>query len=92
MAPTGKRRQLDTKLRWSYGITVRQYEAMLTRQGQACAICKKVPEGKRLGVDHDHDTGAIRGLLCMRCNLDLGYYEKLMGQASLYQHYLDTHP
>ena len=42
-----------------------------------CAICKTHQSklGKTLEVDHDHDTGVIRGLLCHKCNVGLGYYE-----------------
>lgn len=63
-----------------YGLTVEQYEAMVESQGGACAACRK-PERevdprtqcpKRLAVDHCHETGAVRGLLCSRCNTTLG--------------------
>ena len=66
------------------GLTQTQYDAMLAAQGGACAICRK-PETevggkrgcvtvKRLAVDHDHETGHIRGLLCRRCNTALGFF------------------
>ncbi len=64
-----------------YGITVEQYNALLQSQGNVCAVCQE-PEtvinatksGKvsLLGVDHDHATGKVRGLLCQRCNQALG--------------------
>jgi Recombination endonuclease VII len=41
---------------------------MLAEQGGGCAICGAEPKTKRLHVDHDHKTGAVRGLLCFRCN------------------------
>ena len=42
---------------------------MLEHQGGVCAICKRPPRGKLpLNVDHDHKTGAVRGLLCWTCN------------------------
>lgn len=53
-----------------YGIKVADYDQMLAAQGGACAICARTENGKRrfFDVDHDHATGAVRGLLCNRCN------------------------
>lgn len=58
------------RLKRMYGITVEQYETLLTKQNNSCAICKRhESEFKtRLAVDHNHKTGAIRGLLCNYCN------------------------
>lgn len=73
-----------------YGITRGTYEAMLRGQGGACALCgKKEPgEGRSLFcVDHDHRTGAVRGLLCARCNKGLGCFDddaKLLTRAAAY--------
>lgn len=50
-------------------MTLDEYRAMLVAQ-TACPICER--EVERFEVDHDHDTGAIRGLLCSRCNGALG--------------------
>lgn len=50
------------------GVTDAEYAAMLERQGGGCAICGTTPKTRRLNVDHDHKTGAVRGLLCHRCN------------------------
>ena len=47
-----------------YGIGKPQWEALLERQGGTCALCKEPPKC----VDHDHQTGKLRGLLCYRCN------------------------
>jgi len=54
----------------TYGITEKQYNDLLKKQGRACAVCRNpVLEGDRnLAVDHNHKTGEIRGLLCFRCN------------------------
>lgn len=59
-----------------YGITSDHYDAILERQGGACALCQK-PAGRSnrwgtLSVDHCHETGLIRGLLCAACNSALG--------------------
>jgi hypothetical protein len=56
----------------TYGISEEQYLAMLEAQDGRCAICRGDGQGRRLGVDHDHDTGQVRGLLCGPCNSALG--------------------
>lgn len=64
----------DTKLRKNYGITLAQYNCLVEEQRGLCAICLK-PEsnpGIPLSVDHCHTTGAVRGLLCKKCNVGLG--------------------
>jgi hypothetical protein len=54
-----------------YGITMEQYEAMLTGQHGRCAICGST---ESLVVDHCHESGAVRGILCVRCNSGLGQF------------------
>lgn len=62
------------KLRTKYGINPEQFDEMLEAQNGVCAICKKeCPSGTRLSVDHDHETGQVRALLCKNCNLVIGY-------------------
>jgi hypothetical protein len=63
-----------------YGISAAEYDALLAKQGGACAICRKRARG-RLCVDHCHLTGTIRGLLCHACNRALGALKD--DQASL---------
>lgn len=63
-------------LRAKYGISLEDYEAMLKVQGNVCAMCKQ-PSKKTLAVDHDHETGKVRGLLCSDCNLLLGKFGDL---------------
>lgn len=59
----------------AYGITLDEYEALLTAQRGGCAICSGVnKDGRNLFVDHDHTTGAVRGLLCNLCNRALGNF------------------
>lgn len=48
----------------TYGITADDYAALLAFQGGVCYICRRKPRAKRLAVDHDHQTGEVRGLLC----------------------------
>lgn len=54
-----------------YRLSVEDYEAMNSAQGGRCAICDCIPE-RGLVVDHDHDTGLVRGLLCHLCNQGIG--------------------
>ncbi len=63
----------NSRLIIQYGIDILQYEQLLLRQGMVCAICRGVcKSGRRLAVDHDHRTGAVRGLLCGACNRAIG--------------------
>ncbi len=73
----------------AYGLTVEDHAAMVERQGNRCAICKTEHRGrgKRLHVDHDHETGRVRGLLCGPCNVSLGGFRddpKLLRSALKY--------
>lgn len=70
----------DKDLRKNYGITLELLQAMRREQKDLCAICGE-PETKKirgnvvsLSVDHNHSTGKVRGLLCMRCNRALGMF------------------
>jgi hypothetical protein len=55
-----------------YGITIVEYQDMWFAQKGCCGICGDFYPGVRMGIDHDHDTGDIRGLLCTKCNTGLG--------------------
>lgn len=59
-----------------YGITLEWWNDKVTAQGNRCIICDAKPEGKgnryRLHLDHNHDTGENRDLLCANCNLAVG--------------------
>ena len=58
-----------------YAITSEWYDTTLAEQNGCCAICKSsCKTGKALAVDHDHETGKNRGLLCMDCNTALGKF------------------
>ena len=63
-----------------YGLSYKKYEEMVKSQNNKCLICGKEGGseenfGKQLGVDHDHQTDNIRGLLCYTCNMGLGYFK-----------------
>lgn len=68
-----------------YGIEPAEYDAMFVLQGGACALCHEPPAaGEALVIDHDHATGAVRGLLHSGCNLHLTWHERHGAQASAY--------
>ncbi|SRR5713101_3300374 len=64
----------DAHLRRTFGFSTAGYNELLARQGGGCAICGRAPSKASLHVDHDHATGAIRGLLCVGCNNALGQF------------------
>ncbi|HDZ20957.1 hypothetical protein LCGC14_0878520 [marine sediment metagenome] len=71
--PQAKARQRAYALKSKYGMSVSDYNDLLTKQGGLCAGCGKPPvDGKALFVDHDHTTGRVRGLLHTNCNTALG--------------------
>lgn len=51
------------------------YYGLLESQGGGCAICHVVPNGRQHHIDHDHESGIIRGLLCGPCNMALGLFK-----------------
>lgn len=74
-------RQRASKLWINYGITLDEYEALYRAQGGVCKICGGGPEDdpeqarkQWLAVDHCHESGRIRGLLCGNCNVGLGNF------------------
>lgn len=66
------RRRRNSHLKGKFGITIEQYEQMLEGQGGVCDICKEDNGGRNFSVDHDHNTGKVRGLLCDHCNTGIG--------------------
>jgi hypothetical protein len=62
------------RLKSKYGLSDAEYQALYDKQGGCCAMCIK--PFALLAVDHDHETDAIRGLLCTACNVGLGIIEK----------------
>lgn len=89
----GKATQRKACLKRRYNITIEEYDEFFERQMGCCAVCNK-PETtfdskfnviRRLHVDHDHETGRVRGLLCRKCNLIIGHadddLERLLSAA-----------
>ena len=61
----------DDRYKFRYGISLEQYNEMYEKQGGVCAVCKE-ESNKKLCVDHDHNTGQVRALVCDRCNRAMG--------------------
>ncbi|MCZ2109389.1 MAG: endonuclease VII domain-containing protein [Dehalococcoidia bacterium] len=75
------RRKQDYWLRKRYGISLDTYEEMAADQQGRCLICDRV---RKLVVDHDHITGAVRGLLCRTCNSQLAFAEAYRDKIDRY--------
>lgn len=60
------------KKRFSKEMTLDKFQELFDAQNGKCAICGITPLDKHLSIDHDHESGAIRALLCNKCNLALG--------------------
>lgn len=81
-------------LRRNYGITLEDYDAMYEKQNGQCAICGSNNPGGRwnhFAVDHDHETGEVRELLCNNCNTAIGLLKESPELIRLAAHYLDKH-
>lgn len=80
-------------LRREYGLTPEKYNAMHAEQKGCCAICRKhaseLPRG--LAVDHNHESGAVRGLLCHQCNAGIGFLGEDPLNLKSALHYLMRH-
>lgn len=72
------RSQVSSSLMNAYGLSQADRDAKVLLQGGLCAICGTPPDGNGnasvLHVDHDHETGDLRGMLCTRCNVGLGMF------------------
>ena len=75
-SPCVKSNQRNGDLKRKFGITTDDYNKMFDSQGGCCDICgeHQTEFQKRLAVDHDHETGSVRSLLCMGCNTGLGKF------------------
>ena len=72
--PEAKRANLSSSLLRKYGITIKERNRMITKQGGKCLICGRILNDKNTHIDHDHKTGKVRGVLCGFCNRGLGCF------------------
>ena len=81
-----------------YNITVAEIEALIKETGNRCGICRVHAEDIKhsafsynpLVIDHNHNTGKVRGLLCPNCNVGLGHFKDSPEYLSLAINYLET--
>jgi hypothetical protein len=91
--PEYKRSKKDQYIRYTYGITLQEYEEKLVQQGNLCAICgSHLPStGPLTHLDHDHKTGRLRAFLCTLCNKGLGSFRDNTEFLNKAINYLSTH-
>ncbi len=82
----GNRSLKNVKLKARYNITLLKYEELLKEQNHKCKICGKE---LKLFVDHNHDSGKIRGLLCNNCNAGIGWFNEDVNILKLAVIYLE---
>lgn len=100
LAARCKRCERSSSLKRKFGVTLAEYEDILTAQGGGCAICGKTEAAnrRRLAVDHDHACcpgqrtcgNCLRGLLCSSCNLHLGAVGDNIAHIEAMANYLRT--
>ena len=96
--PEDKARWARTHKLKRYGLTEESFARLLEDQDYACAMCRDLfTKANSIFIDHDHSLGCHpgekhacdacrRGLLCLRCNVGLGYIERMGDMARDYLH------
>lgn len=72
---TNPEKMVSQRLRQRYRLSKLDYEKLVKAQNGVCAICGNSPNGHHLFIDHNHETGTMRGLLCRNCNFGLGLFD-----------------
>jgi hypothetical protein len=83
-------RARQSRLKNCYNLTEEQYSEMVQQQAGLCYLCHRM---SKLFIDHDHVTGRVRRLLCIRCNFQLGHVERAVerGHLQLMLDYIQAH-
>jgi len=93
--PELQRKHREKQFRTTHGLTRQEADAMIEKQGGLCAICQKPATGKpptdRLHVDHCHETGKVREMLCSKCNTALGQFQDDVATLQYAIEYLKKH-
>jgi len=81
------------KVKSKYGITIEEYNKMFNTQKGCCFICKihQTNLKKKLFIDHNHETGKVRGLLCGHCNSAIGFAKENIDILNNIINYLNLH-
>lgn len=80
----------DYHLKAKYGIPYGTFDRLMQEQDGRCAICRRQHD-RTLHVDHDHETGIVRGLLCDTCNRGIGYFHEDADRLRAAAFYVDHH-
>jgi hypothetical protein len=72
-----------------YNMTLNDYNRLLMEQDEKCKICGKYYDNRPLNIDHCHVTGRVRGLVCCRCNILIGFMENCKNIIPLVEKYLN---
>ena len=91
--PEQKIKQREWSYKRRYGISIEEYNQLSESQNHACKICGSIDSrrgNKFLMVDHNHETGEVRGLLCSRCNSAIGLLEDNISHLQSAINYLFT--
>lgn len=91
-----KEQNYATAVKRNYGLTTEQIQAKARAQEGVCMLCKRPPEvadprRKKLCVDHNHETGKARDLLCSPCNSALGFFKENVAVLARAIEYLNRH-
>lgn len=83
-------RQYLHTIKYKYGLEAADYLKMVQDQEGKCKICRDPPKTRRLDIDHCHETGKVRALICGRCNKIIGHAHDESYRLRLCADYLDT--
>lgn len=83
-----KRQERESNYRQNYGITIADFDRLLAEQDGRCAICCTPKPQRKWHVDHCHETGEVRGILCNLCNVAIGAFKENQDALEMARIYL----